>query len=63
MGFITGTTEFGGASNKGAIYAFDSGVRNSNPVPGPLPLVGIAAAFGWSRKLRRSVVQAHPRKA
>jgi hypothetical protein len=25
------------------------------PVPGPLPLFGAAAAFGWSRKLRRRV--------
>ncbi|MCP9858490.1 MULTISPECIES: hypothetical protein [unclassified Cyanobium] len=25
----------------------------STPVPGPLPLFGAAAAFGWSRKLRR----------
>lgn len=25
------------------------------PVPGPLPLFGAAAAFGWSRRLRRSI--------
>ena len=25
------------------------------PVPGPLPLFGAAAAFGWSRQLRRRV--------
>jgi len=25
----------------------------STPVPGPMPLFGAAAAFGWSRKLRR----------
>ena len=23
------------------------------PVPGPLPILGAAAAFGWSRKLRK----------
>ncbi len=27
----------------------------ATPVPGPLPLFGAAAAFGWSRKLRRRV--------
>lgn len=27
----------------------------ATPVPGPLPLLGAAAAFGWSRKLRRRV--------
>jgi hypothetical protein len=25
------------------------------PVPGPLPLFGAAAAFGWSRQLRRRI--------
>jgi phospholipase/lecithinase/hemolysin len=25
------------------------------PVPGPLPLIGIAAGFGWSRQLRRKI--------
>jgi hypothetical protein len=25
----------------------------TTPVPGPLPLFGAAAAFGWSRRLRR----------
>ena len=62
-GIFYGTTAIGGANNRGAIYAFDSGVRNPNPVPGPLPLVGIAAALGWSRPLRRRVAQANPRMA
>lgn len=26
---------------------------SSSAVPGPLPLVGAAAAFGWSRRLRK----------
>lgn len=30
------------------------------PVPGPLPLLGAAAAFGYSRRLRRRVVQSRP---
>lgn len=29
-----------------------------NTVPGPLPLVGAGAAFGWSRRLRRRVASA-----
>jgi len=62
-GIFYGTTAIGGANNRGAIYAFDSGMRNPNPVPGPLPLVGIGAAFGWSRLLRRRVAQANPRRA
>ncbi len=28
-------------------------VQLTAPVPGPLPLLGIGAAFGWSRRLRR----------
>ena len=43
------------------IYAATNGglsiAQQSDPtpsaVPGPLPLFGAAAAFGWSRKLRR----------
>jgi MYXO-CTERM domain-containing protein len=27
----------------------------SASVPGPLPLMGVAAAFGWSRRLRRRI--------
>jgi len=62
-GHYYGTTRLGGANNQGAIFAFDSGVRDSNPVPGPLPVVGIGAAFSWSRQLRRRVAQVSPRKA
>jgi len=32
-------------------------------VPGPLPLFGAAAAFGWSRKLRRRLATATPTTA
>lgn len=31
------------------------------PVPGHLPLLGAAAAFGWSRKLRRRIASCHTR--
>jgi uncharacterized repeat protein (TIGR03803 family) len=56
-GLYYGTTRFGGANGGGTIFAFDSGVRSSNPVPGPLPLMGAGAAFGWSRRLRRRIQQ------
>jgi uncharacterized repeat protein (TIGR03803 family) len=56
-GIYYGTTYLGGNNNTGSIFKFDSGVRNSNPVPGPLPLLGATAAFGWSRKLRRRIQQ------
>jgi uncharacterized repeat protein (TIGR03803 family) len=54
-GIYYGTTYSGGSNNTGSIFKFDSGVRDSNPVPGPLPLLGATAAFGWSRKLRRRI--------
>ena len=57
-GFFYGTTPNGGANNQGAIFAFDSGVRD--PVPGPLPLMGAGAAFGWSRRLRRRIQPVRP---
>jgi uncharacterized repeat protein (TIGR03803 family) len=45
-GLYYGTTTLGGVENLGAIYSF-------NPVPGPLPLMGVGAALGWSKRLRR----------
>ena len=59
-GLYYGTTFSGGADGLGAIFAFDSGVPDANPVPGPLPLMGAAAAFGWSRRLLRRVQQVQP---
>ncbi len=32
----------------------------SNAVPGPLPLFGAAAAFGWSRRLRSRIASSRP---
>lgn len=34
--------------------------RSINSVPGPLPLLGVSAAFGWSRRLRRSIQKREP---
>jgi hypothetical protein len=33
-----------------------SNVSFSKDVPGPLPLLGASAAFGWSRRLRRRII-------
>jgi len=62
-GIYYGTTLGGGANGNGgngSIFAFDSGVPDSNPVPGPLPLMGAGAAFGWSRRLRRRIQVVRP---
>lgn len=39
---------------------FNPTALRSVPVPGPLPLLGGAVAFGWSRRLRRRLRQASP---
>ena len=53
-GKFYGTARQGGANNLGTIYEFN--LNNPvPPVPGPLPLLGAGAAFGWSRQLRRRV--------
>ena len=46
-----GTTALGGAGGYGAIYSF----TGTFPVPGPITLLGVGAAFNWSRRLRRRV--------
>lgn len=49
---ITSDILYGGGS--GEVIA-SSTLIPANAVPGPLPLMGAAAAFGWSRRLRRRV--------
>jgi hypothetical protein len=44
-----------------SVSSLDVGISNrgfllTHPVPGPLPLFGVAAAFGYSRKLRKRIV-------
>lgn len=58
---ITGVARFAGPNLSGnwQIKAAYSEV----PVPGPLPLLGSIAAFGWSRKLRARILQAGSRSA
>lgn len=45
-----------GAIEQDHIVVGDGGVS----VPGPLPLLGVSAAFGWSRRLRRSIQKREP---
>jgi uncharacterized repeat protein (TIGR03803 family) len=54
-----GTTTNGGANSSGTIFEFNPG-NDSAAVPGPLPLLGAGAAFGWSRQLRRRVKLQQP---
>ena len=49
---ITSDDLYGGEA--GEVIAFST-LTPANAVPGPLPLMGAAAAFGWSRRLRRRV--------
>lgn len=49
---------FGGNLDKyftGSLGNYSATASPSASVPGPLPLIGVAAAFGWSRRLRRSI--------
>jgi len=39
-------------------YQYDAPVVPGAKVPGPLPLLGGAAAFGWSRRLKKRVISA-----
>jgi hypothetical protein len=43
-----------GVSNRG--FLFSTHPVSAQPVPGPLPLLGVGAAFGYSRKLRKRIV-------
>jgi len=47
---ITGNALFDGLSRAG-----NWEIKAAYTVPGPLPLLGAAMAFGWSRKLRKRI--------
>lgn len=49
FGFRVFTQDDGGGPGVATISNF------SAPVPGPLPILGVGAAIGWSRRLRRRV--------
>ena len=48
-------TSGSGSANNGAVIRISSFDADVPPVPGPLPLLGASAAFGWSRQLRRRI--------
>lgn len=56
--FPDGTTP----ESQGYSLSFDSGIQSPNipNVPGPLPFLGVAAAFGSSRKLRKRIKASKP---
>ncbi len=46
-------------SGQGALTSFTNTFRQANVgVPGPLPIVGVMAALGWSRRMRRRLQSA-----
>lgn len=54
LGLTVGTSSWTwGSMANGDFDSINLTVPNSTPVPGPLPLAGGAALFGWSRKLRK----------
>jgi len=68
--FQDDATTSGGESSSGSVAGIqifntvltDAEVANLDlvtPVPGPLPMLGFAAAFGWSRNLRRRLRGSH----
>jgi hypothetical protein len=53
---VTQTLKFVAVSNGSPPMALLDGVSlTQNPVPGPLPVAGVAAVLGFSRKLRRRI--------
>ena len=50
-----GKKESGGEKVVGAAFWRIPNQGPANQVPGPLPVMGAAAAFGWSRKIRRRI--------
>lgn len=47
---LVGTWTINGTSESINVYV------GAASVPGPLPLLGVGAAFGWSRRLRKRIV-------
>jgi len=56
IAFRVSTTDNSGNPGILSITQFESiAISGTTAVPGPLPLFGCAAAFGWSRRLKRRV--------
>jgi hypothetical protein len=55
--FVTGLT----FDSSGTVNVTQTPITfNTSAVPGPLPLFGVGAAFGWSRKLRKRINSSKP---
>ena len=52
-GSVAGLRIFNNVLTDAEVAALD--LRTPSPVPGPLPLLGAGAAFGWSRRLRKRI--------
>ena len=52
-GSVAGLRIFDNVLTDAEVAALD--LRTPSAVPGPLPLFGAAAAFGWSRRLRKRI--------
>jgi hypothetical protein len=52
---LVGTWTINGTSETIEVFVGNPPAPPGTPVPGPLPLFGAAAAFGYSRRLRRRV--------
>jgi len=57
IAFVTGLT----FDSSGTVNVTQTPITfNTSAVPGPLPLLGVSAAFGWSRKLRKRIKSSKP---
>ncbi len=57
-GIFYGTTYNGGTDGGyGSVFSFEV---SAAPVPGPLPILGVVAALGYSRKLRKRIKSSKP---
>jgi hypothetical protein len=55
--FVTGLT----FNSTGTVNVTQTPITfNTTAVPGPLPILGVGAAFGWSRKLRKRIKSSKP---
>jgi len=59
-GIFYGTGGGGGEFGGGAIYSFEVSAALVPSVPGPLPVLGVGATFGWSRKIRKRIKASKP---
>ena len=63
LGFTKSSGLYGIWSLNGTSESIQIVLEAPPGVPGPLPLFGAGAAFGWSRKLRRRIVSASSSKS